>query len=523
MLNKRNGLIILFIAFMLNVSCKKDFTTIGNNLIDKPLFKGKLFQDGLVRIYDQRVDKVLSANLVGVIDNSSNLPIASLGIYKDDKFGTLKADIVTDILPDPVLSYQDFGTNIKLIGAQLIVPFFSHTKVENGETVYKLDSIYGSHNFELKVFEQTFLLPTYDPDTGLEDRLHYYSDFDFAPYKSTMIADTVDFNVSNEAYITYQRNSDGTFQLNDDDEKIIKDSLAPHMVIKLDTTYFRQKIFDHSGEEILSNQEKFKDYFRGLYIEPVSNNGEGLMMQLDFSKAKVLLQYTEEQTDDNGTPNDDTDDTVKTVYKELKMKLGNTIVNHYENTLSGYAQTALNNSDLINGDEEIVLKGEAGSEAVVQLFDDQQLRELRQKDWLINQAELYFYVDQTASNEMLEQTQRLLLYNYDNQTNIVDLKNAPENIQDNDFKEYNGKLETDKEGNKYYKFGITRHIRNVIKKDSANVKLGLRVIHSIPLVLKTNDLFKDPDAYTPKGVILYGNQTTTDLKPVLKIYYSDPD
>ena len=522
MLNKQTGLIILFIAVLFNISCKKDFSTVGNNMIEKPLFEGKLYDDALVRIYDQPVNKVMSTKLSNILDGSSNLPLASLGIYKDNKFGTLTAGIITDIMPDKHHFDKPFGTNIKMLGAQLIVPYYSHTKVDNNETKYVLDSIFGEHDFELKIFEQTYLLPTYDPNTGLQDRLHFYSDFDFAPYKSTMIADSIGFNVSNEAYITYERNEDGTFKLDDNDEKITKDSLAPHMIIKLDTTYFKQKIFEHSGEQVLTNQERFKDYFRGLYIEPVSNNGEGLLMQLDFSKAKVLVQYTEEQTDDNGTPGNTIDDFQKTVYQELEMTLGNTMVNHYDNVLSSYAQTALNNSDLINGDDEIVLKGEAGSEGVIQLFDEQQLRELRLKDWMINQAVLYLYVNETASDEMLSQTKRLFLYDYDNKNHIADLTNAPENLEANDYKEFNGKLQTDKDGHKYFKFGITRHIRNVISKDSTNVKLGLRVVYNIDKALKANDIFKDPDAYSPKGIVLYGNQTTTEFKPVLKIYYTDP-
>jgi len=521
MLNKRNGLIILLVAVMLNISCKKDFTTIGNNMIDKPLFKGKLYQDGLVRIYDQRVDKVMSTGSAGIA--GSNLPVASLGIYEDEKFGTLTADIISDILPDPLKFKKPFGDNVKLLGAKLIIPYFSHTKTENDETIYLLDSIFGHNSFEIKVFEQTYLLPSFDPDTNLENRRHYYSDFDFNPFKSTMIADTTDFEISTLPYITYQREEDGTFKLDDDGQKIIKDSLGPHILIKMDTTFFRQKIFDHSGEDVLSNIDRFKDYFRGIYIEAISDDNEGLLMQLPFNQAEILVQYTEEQTDDNDTPDDDSDDTVKTIYKELHMKLGNTIVNRYNNNLSSYAQTALNNSDLVNGDEDIVLKGDAGSEAVIQLFNEQQLRDLRSNDWLINRAEIYFYVDKTATDEMLSQANRLFLYDYDNQNFLADL-NAPENIPDNDYKEYNGKLETDKDGQTYYKFGITRHIRNVIKRDSTNVKLGLRVTNDVHIPLKIKDIFRDPDAYNPKGVILYGNQTTNiSLKPVLKIYYSDPE
>jgi len=506
-------------AIILTTSCKKEFTKIGNNLIDEPKFEGKLLDNALVRVYDEAVPKVftMTSNTI----QESNLPVTSLGIYKDDKFGTLEADIVTTIKPDLKLT-NDLGDNTKILGAQLVVPYFSHTEVVSGEKAFVLDSIFGTHRFEIKIHELTYLLPTYDPDNNLETPQYYYSDFDFSPFKADVIGDTLDFNVSTQAYITYQRNEDGTFKLDDDGDKIKKDSLEPHMVIKLDTTYFRHKIFDHSGEDVLTDREHFKDYFRGLYIDAISDNGEGLLMQLPLNKAKILIQYTYEETDDNDTPNDTSDDTVKTIYRELKMPLSGVRVNHYDNTLSSYAQNALNNSDMINGDPDVILKGEAGSQAVIQLFDEQQLRELRLKNWLINDAEIYFYVNEDETDDMLAQSKRLILFNYDDKKSLVDIY-APENSDDNDYKVFNGKLEKDDDGNAYYKFGITRHIRNVLKKDSTNVKLGLRVCSGISLPLKIKKLFRDPDAYNPKGVVLYGNQTTTTLKkPILKIYYTEP-
>jgi len=518
MLNKRFGLILLVMAIILTTSCKKEFTKIGINLIDEPKFEGKLFDNAIVRVYDEAVPKVftMASNTI----KESNLPVTSLGIYNDDKFGTVEADVVTTIRHDIKL-LQDLGDNTKILGAQLVVPYFSHTDMVAGEKAFVLDSVFGTHRFEIKIYELTYLLPTYDPNNNLETPQYYYSDFDFSPFKGDVVGDTIDFNVSTQPYITYKRKEDGTFELDDDGHKIKKDSLGPHMVIKLDTTYFRHKIFDHSGEDVLTDKEHFKDYFRGLYIDAVSDNGEGLMMQLPLDKAKMLIQYTYDETDDNDTPNDTSDDTVKTIFKEIKLPLSGTRVNHYDNTLTSYAQNALNNSDLINGDPDVVLKGEAGSQAVIQLFDEQQLRELRQNNWMINDAELYFYVNQDETDEMAEQAKRLILYNYDKQKSLEDIY-SPENSEKNDYKVFNGKLEKDDDGNAYYKFGITRHIRNIINKDSTNVKLGLRVC-SLISTLKTKQLFRDPDAYNPKGAILYGNQTaTTPKKPVLKIYYTEP-
>ncbi len=519
MLNKRFGLIMMFMLLIITTSCRKEFTTIGNQLIDKPDFEGKLYETATVRIYDERIEKVFSSH--SHLNLYSNLPAASLGFYNDGKFGNLEADLISDLSYDFKLA-DDLGDNIKILGAQLVVPYFSTTQTDSqGNNYYELDSIYGNQPFEIKIHELTYLLQSYDPDNDLETLRSYYSDFDFTPYKGAVIGDSLDFEVSNEPYITYKRNKDGTFELNDDDEKIIKDSLGPHMIIKLDTTYFRQKIFDRSGEDVLTGESHFKDYFRGIYIDAISNNGDGTFVLMPFNQGKIIIQYTFDQTDDNDTPNDTSDDTVETIYREIVLNLGSIMVNHYENNLTNYAQTALNNSDMINGDDEIILKGDAGAGAVVQLFDEQDLRDLRLKDWMINQAELYFYVDKTQTEEMLAQAPRLYLYNYDDEKNLLDIF-APENNPDYDYKTYDGKLHTDENGDMYYRFGITRHIRNVLKNDSTNVKLGLRICTNIPKPLKTGDIFRDPDAYNPTGVILYGNQSGVK-PPVLKIRYTDPE
>jgi hypothetical protein len=519
MLNKRAGLIMLVMSLIITTSCKKDFTTIGNNLIDKPSFEGKLFEGTKITAYDQSVPKVFSTFSIDA--NKNNLPVTSLGIYKDDKYGTLEADVAADINPDINKLSQDLGDNIKILEAKFIAPYFSHTKTENQSTFYELDSIFGHQKFEIKIHELTYLLHSFDPNTNLEELRGYYSDFDFTPYKGDVIGDTVDFSVSSLPYITYKRNEDGTLELGDDGHPVVKDSLEPHMVIKLDTTYFRHKIFDHSGEDILTNADKFKDYFRGLYFDAIAQNGDGRFIMLPLNQGKIFLSYTAEEMDDNGTPDDTSDDTLKTVYKELTFKVGaSTMVNHYNNTLTPYAQTALNNSDLINGDDQLILKGDAGSEAVIQLFTEQQLRDLRLNDWMINQADLYFYVDKATSDELLEKSKRLLLYDYDNQRVLTDLF-APENSPDYDYPAFDGKLHEDENGETYFKFGITRHIRNVLKVDSTNVRLGLRVCSNINRQLKVKDIFKDPDAYNPTGIILYGNQSAVK-PPVLKIYYTDP-
>lgn len=525
MLHLKNSLIVLGMLLLFTTSCKKDFTTVGNQLIEQPHFEGKLYTDAKVKVYDQRVDKVFA----------TNLPTNAIGIYNDPVFGRLEADMVSAVkiaglnsasgntIDESDLS-DGFGNNVKLLYAKLVIPYFSHVKTNtDGTKQFVADSIFGHANFRLKIYENSYLLPSLDPNANLAYNRSYYSDFSFAPFKTTLIADSINFRPNFSAYITYKRESDGTFSQDDNGHKIVKDSLAPHFIMPLDTTFFRTKIFDHSGEELITNEDRFKDYFRGIYIDAIAENNDGKFMLLDTEKGQIIVGYTYDFDNDHGTPTDTSDDTVDTIYKELVINLSGTKVNTYQNILSTTMQTAVNNSDEINGDDKVYVKGDAGAETIVSLFDSQQVRELNENDWMINQAELIFYVDDNAVTNALATSTRLLLYDYDNKHYLVDIY-APENTTSTNAY-FDGNLKEDDNSDHYYSFKITRHIRELIKHRKQNVKLGLRVVSFINSGndLLRNDIFYDPDSFNPTGTILYGNQTTvTDKKPILKIYYTDP-
>ena len=523
MLHKRNSLIILAMLLLLITSCKKEYTTIGNNLIEPPHFEGKLYDGASVKIYDKKVDKVFA----------TDMPLNTLGVYKDPVFGTLEADFVSAlqlIIADSNSDIQgastgDFGNNVQLIDAKLIIPYFSHVETDATDNTkrYDLDSVFGFNKFTIKVFENNYLLPAYDPNQNLTTRRSYDSNFDFNPYKLGLIGEENDFIPDYSAYITYKRDTDGTFTLDDNGNKIVKDSLAPRMVIPLDINFFQTKIFDHSGEDIITNADRFMNYFRGIYVDAVAQNNDGRLLLLNSSKGKIVVSYTFDFENDHGTPNDTSDDTVDKTYKELIINMSAPKVNNYINQPSANFQTAVNNSDVVNGDSKIYLKGDAGAEGIISLFDAQQLRDLRSKDWMINQAELIVYVDQDAVNYALSKPAKLLLYDYDNQKFLVDLFAAENTTSSNAY--FDGTLQQDDNDNYYYSFKITRHIRNVLKNNKMNVRLGLRVVseYSLKQALLTGDTFYDPDRYNPAGTILYGNQTTVvDKKPILKIYYTDP-
>ena len=173
--------------------------------------------------------------------------------------------------------------------------------------------------------------------------------------------------------------------------------------------------------------------------------------------------------------------------------------------------------------------------------------------WLINEANLTFTIDKTAlsSTEAVE-SNRIMLYDLNNSTVLIDyLIDQSQNIKypkrnkvvhgglllDNNgdvvkqIKDETTGLITNK-GTKY-KIRLTSHIKNLIAKDSTNVRLGLSVTESINTIgftkLKTPivNIKKVPQmsVLSPTGTILYGTNLPLNDENRLKleIYYTKPD
>ncbi len=87
-----------------------------------------------------------------------------------------------------------------------------------------------------------------------------------------------------------------------------------------------------------------------------------------------------------------------------------------------------------------------------------------------------------------------------------------------------------------YKIRITEHIKNLLLRDSTNVSLGLAVSTNVniedgstPLSILSTDnqtvkTIPVSAILSPKGTVLYGNNTTNeDKKLYLEIFYTEPN
>ena len=407
----------------------------------------------------------------------------------------------------------------------------------NGATVYDVDSLIGNINasFKIKIEELDYYLRDYDPTNNFESFQKYYSDDHFIKNfsKETLFDDNIEID-TNEIVIYNEDDPD----TNDVDESTtVKERLSPRLKIPLDNAFFQDKILNKEGSVDLLNPDNFNLFFKGLIISSY-NFSDDLLMILDYSNSKIKINYDYDVYNDNGTADDTSDDSVEKENKDFEILLSGNQLNLFNK--DNYSQEILDN---VNNSENLskgYLKGGEGFMLELDLFTENNgeniLNEIRSKGWLINEANLTVYVDQTTINSYggLIEPARLYLYNIEEQTPLIDyfIDNSTGNKESDKKINHDGLLEyqSDKKGLKY-KIRISEHIKNIVRNDSISPKLGLVVTSSIEnsqnLDLRENySLSKIPisSAINPLGTVIYGPNPESenfDKRLRLEIYYTE--
>ena len=407
----------------------------------------------------------------------------------------------------------------------------------NGATVYDVDSLIGNINasFKIKIEELDYYLRDYDPTNNFESFQKYYSDDHFIKNfsKETLFDDNIEID-TNEVVIYSEDDPD----TNDVDESTtVKERLSPRLKIPLDNAFFQDKILNKEGSVDLLNPDNFNLFFKGLIISSY-NFSDDLLMILDYSNSKIKINYDYDVYNDNGTADDTSDDSVEKENKDFEILLSGNQLNLFNK--DNYSQEILDN---VNNSENLskgYLKGGEGFMLELDLFTKNNgeniLNEIRSKGWLINEANLTVYVDQTTINSYggLIEPARLYLYNIEDQTPLIDyfIDNSTGNKESDKKTNHDGLLEyqSDKKGLKY-KIRISEHIKNIVRNDSISPKLGLVVTSSIEnsqnLDLRENySLSTIPisSAINPLGTVIYGPNPESenfDKRLRLEIYYTE--
>ena len=167
-----------------------------------------------------------------------------------------------------------------------------------------------------------------------------------------------------------------------------------------------------------------------------------------------------------------------------------------------------------------------------------ELEFLRSNEWLINEANLELYVNRDYMDG-LKQPERLYIYNLDQNMLLADYYlDDDQKIKMNDMSSNSNRnhlvpLESDENGNGIkYRVRLTDHIKNILTKDSPNVKLGLVVSQNVNLITNADVLQTEganvtrvpvSSVVTPEATVLYGPNAENEEKRLkLKIYYTEP-
>ena len=407
----------------------------------------------------------------------------------------------------------------------------------SGATLYDVDSLLGNRDasFKIKVQELDYYLRSYDPTDNFESFQKYYSDetqlLNFAGF--TIHDDEV--SIDTNEIVIYKEDDPDTDDVDESDE--VKERLTPRLRLPLDKDFFQRKIIDHEGSDDMTNADNFNIYFKGLVLQAYDFSDD-LLMILDYSNAKINIEYEYDKYNKNDTDDNTSDDTIDKVKANYELNLSGNQINVFNK--SAYNQDILNNLNSSENLSRVFLKGGEGLIAEIDLFTDNDgnnvLDEIRANGWLVNEANLTMYVDKDKINESgnLIEPFRVYLYDIDAKTPLPDyyIDNSTGPKKSNVKIVHSGILELDEDDKGLkYKIRISEHIKNIVRNDSISPKLGLAVSSSISnsvnTDVKTTDVMKYiplATAINPLGTVLIGpnpEPENFDKRMRLEIYYTE--
>jgi hypothetical protein len=396
---------------------------------------------------------------------------------------------------------------------------------QSDNKVYQIDSIYGNRgaNFNLKVYALTYYLNNLDATNNFETSQIYYSNQDYYEegfFGATLFDENLILNFD-ELRFNYEEDDPETPDV--DETTQVETRLTPRIRISLDTQYFQENLIDKEGSLDLETNAAFQKLIRGLIIR-TDNFSDDLYMLLDIQNAYVKVVYEYEDYQTQGTLGDTSDDEIVIAEKEFTLNLNGIRINTLKNSAFDAAiEQRITASNQMNPTDKLYVQS-GNLIGKIRLFspdnpdENELINTVRNQPWLINEANLVFYVDPETTSLSELTAQRLYLFDYDSGQPLSDYVNdgSVSNFGVNSNKRiFGGILELDDSNRPYrYRFNITDHISNIIRNDSLNTDLALVVsanINDPSLIKVTTDLTQEeltfPLAATlnPLGVVLVGS------------------
>ncbi|MDG2436872.1 MAG: DUF4270 family protein [Polaribacter sp.] len=285
----------------------------------------------------------------------------------------------------------------------------------------------------------------------------------------------------------------------------------PFAVIPLNEDKFKEIFLDKYELSEFESQDAFNDYFRGVILE--AKGDEGSLISFNFSNTVPALNPS-----------------IEVYYTNTVLTKGQVIDTIQKNDsflFSGVRSAIYKMEEKVYPvNNQIKLQGAAGSEVSIDLFGEDadsngiadKIEELRNNNWLINDASLTFYINQSVDTTAIPS--RLYMYR------IVTDSSSPtgfSQIKDT-YSEttFGGNLERDDNGRaEKYTFRITDYISDVISGEDDILPILKLKVHNSSDDPLSSTVFENYN-WNPKAVTLLNHEVINgDKRAVLKISYSE--
>ena len=569
---------------ILLVSCEQDLTTIGSGVVGNDPF-----------IADKAVFDVFAINKKVKAVRTNKLPIYQLGVFTDPVYGRTEATITSQVqLPrvapefgDEAAEDEATSENETVTSVVLYIPFLTNPSggdadddgvidefelneanrtdpnsdtdgdglTDNQEKArgsnplvsdntddenfvgnqfarnIDVDSIYGDREmpFTLRLQRSDFFLRDLDPASNFQEAQEYYSDQDFAPFLTDEIA-VVETSIEEKDILVPREDNPDT---EDVDESMQVEREDAGIRVELPVAFFQENILDKEGSSELLTQANFNDFLRGIHFSIEPAVGNDLMMLFDLKDANITISYT--YTAEGETKSKDfvlnfiTQQPQNQQTGQTFPVMGNAVNSFVNENYTPEIRAAITSDE---NAERIYIKGDAGSFAEINLFDDVNGREaiaqIKANNWIINEANLVFHVDASVGAEA---PPRLYLYSTASNLPLVGRNDAPTGSGLGSFPFYDGFLEGDGD-NRRYTVKITDYMNDLVVRNADNATLGLTLTPDIRISGVSSAMLADgteadlPVSATlsPLGTVLFGSDVSpanADKKLQLEIFYTE--
>lgn len=518
MIRKIGVLGISLLCFAAIISCEKDFNDIGSNVVNNTKFEtGEILLD--VEITPVDIESVRADNVVAPIGEYL------LGVYKNDNYKSIQASFVSQLLLNSNISTEDVKPAVNdgeidsvfvLDKVMLKLPYTATNigKEDDGKPKFRLDSVLGNSEIptSLKVYRNGTYLNALDPSNPASSNSFESNE---TYIESELLNENAGFTfkpspIDTMFILTRNISNGNTYK-----DTIKLDNKAPFLTVPLNTPRMKEVFWDKLKDTEFATFDAFNDYFRGLILKSEGTDGAMIPLNILGSNASATLDFHFTIT------------TFEKKEGQANLVLKDTLPRTLSFPLSGIRNSVYKMSPIVTAApaNNFVIQGTAGKAATVKILDDAKLQELRANNWLINDASLTFFINQSINTDKNIVPQRLFIYqNKDNGNGGV----TPTQLTDS-YKEasiFGGNLELADEKPEKYTFRIVDYISDLLNGTTSDISpLTLKVYNNPTDNAVTNNILNvnvRTYNWNPRGVtLLNGNETAnTTKRAVLKISYS---